>query len=123
MTPAQEFREARDWLAQHRRDPYSWLIFLMTLAMFAFNFAAIAVLGSAPASDAQRTIGQGLPRVDLKLVITKFSANCRAARTSLGIISTRTERRSVVFAETMSMVDGFGLSTTRNLKNLNLGRK
>ena len=68
MTPAQEFREARDWLAQHRRDPFLWLIFLMTLAMFTFNFGAVAVLGSVfPASDAQRTIGQGLPSVDLKI--------------------------------------------------------
>jgi hypothetical protein len=68
LTPAQEFREARDWLAQHRRDPYLWLILLMTLAMFAFNFGVNAVLGTAfPASDAQRTIGQGLPSVDLKI--------------------------------------------------------
>ena len=36
--------------------------------MFTFNFGAIAILGSAfPASDAQRTIGQGLPSVDLKI--------------------------------------------------------
>jgi hypothetical protein len=68
LTPAQEFREARDWLAQHRRDPYLWLIFLMTFAMFTFNFVGIAVLGSAfPASDAQPTIGQDLPSVDLKI--------------------------------------------------------
>jgi hypothetical protein len=40
----------------------------MTLAMFTLNFVGIAVLGSAfPASDAQRTIGQGLPSVDLKI--------------------------------------------------------
>ena len=81
MTPAQEFREARDWLTQHRRDPYLWLIFLMTLAMFAFNFGGIAILGSAfPASDAQRAIGRGLPSVDLK--IGHYKIFCKLPRSA-----------------------------------------
>ena len=58
MTPAQEFREARDWLSHHKRDPFLWLIILMTVAMFALNFGVLALLASAfPPSDAGRAIG------------------------------------------------------------------
>jgi hypothetical protein len=58
LTPNQEFREARDWLAQHKRDPFLWLIILLTLMMFTLNFGVIALLGSAfPSSDAGQAIG------------------------------------------------------------------
>jgi hypothetical protein len=64
LTPAQEFREAPDWLKQHKRDPFLWLIIAMTLLMFMLNFGAIALLGSAfPSSDAGRAIGLARPIV------------------------------------------------------------
>jgi len=28
MTLAQDFREARDWFFQHKRDPFLWLVIL-----------------------------------------------------------------------------------------------
>ena len=68
MNPAQEFREARDWLAQHRRDPFFWLIILMALTMFTLNFGGIVILSSAfPFSDAKRAIGQVPPSVDMRI--------------------------------------------------------
>src|SRR5262249_635127 len=44
LTPAQEFRETRDWLAQHKRDPFLWLAILMPLTLGAYNFGATIVL-------------------------------------------------------------------------------
>ena len=68
MTPAQEFREARDWLAQHKRDPFLWLIILMPLAFATLTIGVPAILMSAfPFSDARRTIGQALPSGDLAI--------------------------------------------------------
>ena len=68
MTPAQEFREARDWLAQHKRDPFLWLIILMTLTLFALNFGSNLILWSAfPPSDAKKAIGQVLPNGDVSI--------------------------------------------------------
>jgi hypothetical protein len=40
LTPAQEFREARDWLKQHKRDSFLWLVIVMTLTVFTLNFVA-----------------------------------------------------------------------------------
>jgi hypothetical protein len=37
---AQEFREARDWLKQHKRDSFLWLVIVMTLTVFTLNFVA-----------------------------------------------------------------------------------
>jgi hypothetical protein len=72
LTPAQEFREARDWLKQHKRDPFLWLIIVMTMTMFTINFGAIVILSSAfPPADAIRAFGQVSPKVDLRTVEAK----------------------------------------------------
>jgi len=73
LTPYQEFREARDWLAQHKRDPFLWLIILMTLTSFTLNFGSNVILWSAfPSSDAERIIGQVLDRADVRIINTKM---------------------------------------------------
>src|SRR5262249_9945265 len=66
LTPAQEFREARDWLKQHKHDPFLWVMIVMTLTMFTFNFGNLAIFSSAflPA-DAIRAFGQVASNVDL----------------------------------------------------------
>ena len=64
MTPAQEFRETRDWLAQHKRDPFLWLIILMPLTLFVITSGGSIVLPSAfPRTDAKRAIEQVSPSV------------------------------------------------------------
>src|SRR5262245_50821757 len=74
LTPAQEFREARDWLKQHKRDPFLWLVIVMTLTVFTLNFGGIVILSSAfPREDAKRAIGQVSPNVDLRVAGTKTS--------------------------------------------------
>jgi len=79
LTPAQEFREARDWLKQHKRDPFFWLIIVMTLTMFTLNFGGIVILSSAfPPADAIRAFGQVSPNVNLRIVETKTS--CKLPR-------------------------------------------
>jgi hypothetical protein len=64
LTPAQEFRETRDWLAQHKRDPFLWLIILMPLTLAAINFGGSIVLASAfSRTDAKRAIEPVSPSV------------------------------------------------------------
>ena len=66
MTPAQEFGEARDWLAQHKRDPFLWLIILMPLTFVTLTIGVPATLMSVfPFSDAKRALGQVIPIADL----------------------------------------------------------
>jgi len=73
LTPAREFREARDWLVLHKRDPFLWLIILMTLTLFTLNFGGNLILWSAfPPSDAKEAIGQVLPNADIKIGQTKI---------------------------------------------------
>jgi hypothetical protein len=43
MTLAQDFREARDWFLQHKRDPFLWLIILGPLTFFAINMWGLLV--------------------------------------------------------------------------------
>jgi hypothetical protein len=79
LTPAQEFREARDWLAQHKRDPFLWIIVLMTLTMFTHNFGGNVILSSTfPSSDAKRAIGHVLPSADIRIVRTR--PFCKSSR-------------------------------------------
>jgi hypothetical protein len=54
LTLAQEFREARAWFAQHKRDPFLWLVILgpLTLAAITPWWAAIVF----PPADAIRAI-------------------------------------------------------------------
>ena len=79
MRPDQEFREARDWLAQHKRDPFLWTIILMTLMFAALTVGVPAILLSVfPFSDAKRTIAQVLPSSDF--VIVKTETLCKLPR-------------------------------------------
>ena len=66
MTPAQEFRETRDWLAQHKRDPFLWLLILMPLTLFVITSGGSIILPSAfPRTDAKRAIEQVSPSVGI----------------------------------------------------------
>jgi hypothetical protein len=38
LTLAQDFREARDWFVQHKRDPFLWLVILGPLALASIAF-------------------------------------------------------------------------------------
>ena len=81
LTPAQEFREARDWLKQHKHDPFLWVIIVMTLTMFTFNFGNPAILSSAfPPADAIRAFGQVASNVDLGVGSTKIP--CKLPRST-----------------------------------------
>ena len=73
LTPAQEFRETRDWLAQHKRDPFLWLIILMPLTLAAINFGGSIGLASAfPRTDAKRAIERVSPTVHIVEVRSFF---------------------------------------------------
>ena len=61
MTFAHEFRESRDWLLQHKRDPFLWLIILGPLVLAAITFWGVVVF---PPSDAIRVLRQVLPGAD-----------------------------------------------------------
>jgi hypothetical protein len=58
LTPAQEFREVRDWLAQHKHDPFLWIAILMPLMFVMFTFGGNVIF---PPSDAKRAIAKVLP--------------------------------------------------------------
>ena len=63
MTLAQEFREARAWFAQHKRDPFLWLVILGPL-----TFATITPWWWPfvfPPSDAILAISQVLPNTEM----------------------------------------------------------
>jgi len=64
LTLAQDFREARDWLLQHKRDPFLWLIVLGSLTFPAINFWGLVVF---PPSDALRAISQALPNSEMSV--------------------------------------------------------
>src|SRR5262245_7682960 len=68
LTPAQEFRETRDWLKQHKHDPFLWLIIVMPLTLFTLNFGGPAILSSAfPPTDGIRAFGQVASNVDVRV--------------------------------------------------------
>jgi hypothetical protein len=72
LTPAQEHREARDWLAQHKRDPFLWLVVLLPLTFATLTVGVPAVLLSAfPFSDAKRALGQTPQAADIVIFETK----------------------------------------------------
>jgi hypothetical protein len=77
---AQELRETRDWLAQHKRDPFLWLIILGPLALAAITFWWVVIF---PPSDAIRAIRQVLPNADIA-VQPKTLPNCRAKKYIFG---------------------------------------
>jgi hypothetical protein len=75
LTLAQEFREARAWFAQHKRDPFLWLVILGPL-----TFAAITPWWGPIVfadSDAIRAIRQVVPDADVALVGQNNYPKCR----------------------------------------------
>lgn len=58
MTLAEDFREARDWFAQHKRDPFLWLVILGPLTFFTINMWGLFVF---PPPGAISAINQVLP--------------------------------------------------------------
>ena len=62
MTLAQDFREARDWFFQHKRDPFLWLIILGPLTLAAIEFWGLFVF---PPSGAIRAVNQVLPNAEV----------------------------------------------------------
>jgi len=70
---AQDFREARDWFAQHKRDPFLWLVILGPLTLAATTFWGMAVF---PPSSAIRAISQVLPSADVTVRPKNFP-KCR----------------------------------------------
>jgi hypothetical protein len=74
LTLAQEFREARAWFTQHKRDPFLWLVILGPL-----TFAAIIPWWGAivfPPSDAIRAISQVRPNTEMSIVFEKRFPKC-----------------------------------------------
>jgi len=106
LTLAQEFREARAWFAQHKRDPFLWLVILGPLTFFVITpWWGVLVF---PSSDAIRAISQ----TEMALPVTRSRNTFQSAtgkRISLGMISTP-GRTSVVHAETLLTVDGLSIS-------------
>jgi hypothetical protein len=62
LTLAQDFREARDWFFQHKRDPFLWLIILGPLTLAAIEFWGLFVF---PPSGAIRAVNQVLPNAEV----------------------------------------------------------
>ena len=59
---AQELREARAWFAQHKRDPFLWLVTLGPLVLASITFWGFFVF---PPSDAEKAIRQVLPAANV----------------------------------------------------------
>ena len=78
---AQELRETKDSLAQHKRDPFLWLVILGPLALAAITFWGPVLF---PASDAIRAIRQVLPKADVILQHQKNLPSCRARKYVFG---------------------------------------
>jgi hypothetical protein len=78
---AQELRDTKDWLAQHKRDPFLWLVILGPLALAAVTFWGVVLF---PASDAIRAIRQVLPKADVILQQQKTFPSCRAKKYVFG---------------------------------------
>jgi hypothetical protein len=62
LTFAQDFTEARNWFAQHKRDPFLWLVILGPLTFFAINMGGLFVF---PPPEAIRAINQVLPNAEV----------------------------------------------------------
>ena len=80
LTLAQDFREARDWFFQHKRDPFLWLIILGPLTFFAINMWGLFVFQP---SGAIRAINQVLPNAEVN-VIPKNFPKCSGRTYSFG---------------------------------------
>ena len=82
MTPdiAQDLREAKDWLVQHKRDPFLWLVILGPLALAAPLFWGLIVF---PPSGAVRAVRQVLPNADVSFGPKNFPS-CRGKKYVFG---------------------------------------
>jgi len=69
LTLAQDFRKARDWFAQHKRDPFLWLATLGPLMLASITFWGFFVF---PPSDAEKAIRQVLPGADVSFAPKNF---------------------------------------------------
>lgn len=78
---AQDLKEAKDWLAQHKRDPFLWLVILGPLALAAITLGDVVVF---PPSDAIRAIRQALPKADVILQQQQYFPSCRAKKYVFG---------------------------------------
>ena len=74
MTFAQEIREARVWFAQHKRDPFLWLVILgpLTLAVITPWWGVFVF----PPSDAIRAISQVLPNAEMAFMFPNQFPKC-----------------------------------------------
>jgi hypothetical protein len=78
---AQELRETKDWLAQHKRDPFLWLVILGPLGLAVITLWGPIVF---PPSDAIRAIRKVLPNADIILQQQKNFPSCRANKYVFG---------------------------------------
>jgi hypothetical protein len=78
---AQDLREAKDWLAQHKRDPFLWLVILGPLALATITLWGVVVF---PPLDALRAIRQVLPKADVILQQHQNFPSCRAKKYVFG---------------------------------------
>jgi hypothetical protein len=81
LTLAQEFRETKNWLVEHKRDPFLWLVILGPLVLAAFTFWGVVVF---PPSDATRTIREVLPSASDITVQPKNFPSCGAKKYVFG---------------------------------------
>ena len=57
MTPAEEFREYRDWFTHNKRDPLLWIAILLPWMFATITVGVPAILVSAfPYSDAEKAL-------------------------------------------------------------------
>ena len=70
LTLAQEFRGARTWFAQHKRDPFLWLVILGPPTLAAITpWWGVYVF---PPSDAIRAISEARPNAEMALPNFRF---------------------------------------------------
>jgi hypothetical protein len=77
---AQEFKETKDWLVEHKRDPFLWLVILGPLALATITFWWIVVF---PPSDALRALRRVMPNADITLQPKNFPS-CGAKKYIFG---------------------------------------
>jgi hypothetical protein len=74
LTLAQDFKEAKDWFVQHKRDPFLWLVILGPLVLASITFWGLFVF---PPSDAIGAIRQVVPGADVSIAEPKNFPKCR----------------------------------------------
>ena len=74
LTLAQDFREARDWFVQHKRDPFLWLVILGPLVLASITFWGLVVFPPSYAVEAVRQVVSG---AEVTLFAPKNFPKCR----------------------------------------------